>query len=298
MIDLNELNRKFGAAGRIAFRESAYGLPEMVLVNGHGHCDISIYGGQILNYRPIGHAPVLFTSSESAHEAGKRIFGGMPLCWPWFGAAESSELPRHGFARLSTWEVLSTSYDSSSTEVTLGLMQSEQSLALWPHHFELVQKITLSDNLMIEVSTFNRGEQPFAFSQSIHPYFKVRDINRVTIEGLDGIDYTDAVASTTGVQKGPFKISSATYNSFNAPDHAIAIRDEALRRDILLKYSNMQHLVVWNPWREGAAKIEDFGDNEYTGMITVAPVTPADHAVTLKPGEKFIASAAVQVLLA
>ena len=151
-MDINELNRRFGTAGRIAFRNSTFGMPEAVLVNGYGSCEISLYGGQVLNYRPMGHTPVLFMSRESDREFGKQIRGGIPICWPWFGAPPSDELPRHGFARLMNWEVLSASYDSKLSEITIGLKDSEESLSLWPHKFELVQKISIKISIQVVLS--------------------------------------------------------------------------------------------------------------------------------------------------
>jgi glucose-6-phosphate 1-epimerase len=297
MTDINELNHKYGTAGRIAFRVSPHGLPEVVLVNGYGSCEISLYGGQVVNYRPMGHAPALFMSTESFHEAGKQIRGGIPLCWPWFGPPPAEGLPRHGFARLLYWEVLSTSYDSKCSEITIGVQDTDSSREMWPHRFELVQKITLTDNLSIELSTFNRGEDPFEVSQSIHPYFKVRDINRVSVNGLEDITYTDLFTKEKRSRNDPLRINAETYYIYDAEDHEFAIRDEGLNRDILMTYKGMNKLVVWNPWKEKAGKLPEFGDDEYTGMITAAPAVLAEDATLVEPGEKITVKAAVQVVL-
>lgn len=68
MHEINKLNQRYGTAGRIAFRKSAHGTVEAVLVNGYGSCEISLYGGQVLNYRPMGHTP----PSSSAARATER----------------------------------------------------------------------------------------------------------------------------------------------------------------------------------------------------------------------------------
>ncbi len=297
MREISELNRKFGAAGRIAFRLSVHGLPEMVLVNAHGSCEISLCGGQVVDYRPMGHAPVLFTSRMSAREPGKPIRGGIPLCWPWFGAAPAEALPRHGFARLQSWQVLATSYDGTTSEVTLGIEDTSGTLALWPHRFTLTQKITLSDNLTIAVTTCNRGDDSFDISQSIHPYFKVRDIRRVALRGLDRLEYTDLLRCERHTQSGDLTLDAESCFVYDAPDLACAIHDEGLQRDTLLSYRGMDALAVWNPW-ERARQLQDFADDEYSGMITVAPATTAEHPVTLAPGATATAAAAIQVVLA
>ncbi len=75
--DIDILNKRFGAPGRIAFRSGQAGLPIIALVNSVGSCEVSLYGAHVLGYRPMGHAPVLFISKESLFEPGKPIRGGI-----------------------------------------------------------------------------------------------------------------------------------------------------------------------------------------------------------------------------
>ena len=46
--DIDELNKRFGAPGRVAFRAGPGGLPLAVMVNKHGAVELSLYGGQVL----------------------------------------------------------------------------------------------------------------------------------------------------------------------------------------------------------------------------------------------------------
>ncbi len=297
-MNINDLNNKFATAGRIAFRQSHEGLPEMVLVNGYGSCEISLYGGQVLNYRPMGHTPALFISQESIRKEGEQIRGGIPLCWPWLGTPPAENLPRHGFARLMTWEVLSTSYDSKSSEVTLGIAATEETYKLWPYRFELIQKITLSDNLSIEVTTVNRDSKPFEISQSIHPYFKIRDITNVSIAGLEDIEYTDFFSKERHTQKSPLNIDKETFYIYEAEDQSCALCDNGMGRNILIASSGMNKIIVWNPWAEKAKELKDLGDDEYRKMITIAPAHTADTPLTIAPGERNTIKTAIQVVLA
>ena len=297
MYDINTLNQKFGAAGRIAFRVADNGMPMLVLVNGYGSCEISLYGGQVTGYRPMGHVPVLFKSRESAQEEGKQIRGGIPLCWPWFGAPPSPELPRHGFARLVYWDILSTQYDSKTTEAVISLVDNEKTRALWPHSFELTQKITLSDNLTIDVTTLNNGPEPFAISQSIHPYFKVRDITNISVQGLEDCQFSDLFTKESRIQEGPLTIDKESYYIYSNEKSACALKDEGLGRNIAVTYSGMNKLIVWNPWTEKSKQIEDFGDDEYKGMITIAPATLPEENSVLQPGEKVSTKISIQASL-
>ena len=66
--DIDTLNKRFGTPGRIAFRTGETGHPILALVNQYGACEISLYGGHVLGYRPMGHTPVLFISKKSLFE--------------------------------------------------------------------------------------------------------------------------------------------------------------------------------------------------------------------------------------
>jgi len=94
------LNQRFGAAGRIAFRAGEGGLPVAVLVNKYAACEVSLYGGHVLDYRPVGLGPVLFLSKRSAFEPGKPIRGGIPVCWPWFGPGKGISNTQHGMSNV------------------------------------------------------------------------------------------------------------------------------------------------------------------------------------------------------
>jgi len=297
MNDINDLNKRFGTTGRIAFRVAENGMPVVILVNSYGSCEISLYGGQVLSYRPTGHVPVLFKSRESAQEEGLPISGGAPICWPWFGVPPTPALPRHGFARLVQWNVLSTGYDSKSTEVSLYLTDTDETRNLWPHSFELVQKITLSDNLSIEVTTLNNGSEPFELSQSIHPCFKVRDINEIAISGVEECEFTDLLTKERHIQEGPLTINKETYHIYTSKQSACVISDAGLGRAIAMTYSGMNKLIVWNPWIEKSRELEDFGDTEYKGMLTVAPASLPEEKIVLQPGRKVRIQTSIQAAL-
>ena len=59
--------------------------------------------------------------------------------------------------------------------------------------------------------------------------------------------------------------------------------------------SNMSDFVVWNPWRENAAKMSDFGDDEYPGMVCVE-AAQASKRVSIARGEKVVASHTIAVM--
>ena len=60
---------------------------------------VSLYGGQVLSWQPTGEREVFWLSQASEYSSGKAIRGGVPICWPWFGAYKDGG--NHGFARQS-----------------------------------------------------------------------------------------------------------------------------------------------------------------------------------------------------
>ena len=118
---IDQLNSRFGAPGRIVFRNGFAGYPEAVLAGKFGTAEVALLGANVLSYRPTGHAPVIFRPDRRDYNRGDSFHGGIPVCWPQFGNRFSKGLPQHGFARKMVFEVRGTEYSEEMTEVTLGL---------------------------------------------------------------------------------------------------------------------------------------------------------------------------------
>ena len=85
----------------------------------HSLCSasVSLYGGQVLNWQPKGQPPVFWLSDTSHYQQGKAIRGGIPLCWPWFGAY--NDAGNHGFARQMQWEMFEANITEHQVELIL-----------------------------------------------------------------------------------------------------------------------------------------------------------------------------------
>jgi len=80
---------------------------------------------------------------------GKAIRGGVPICWPWFGAPTSrTSLPGHGYTRITPWELKSVeTLDNCTTELNLSLGKSDLSKLHWQTKVHLELKEAVGDIL-------------------------------------------------------------------------------------------------------------------------------------------------------
>ncbi len=58
-----------------------------------------------------------------------------------------------------------------------------------------------------------------------------------------------------------------------------------LIRSVASLYSFL-HAVVWNPWKDKAKGMSDFGDEDYREMVCVESAA-IEKPITLKPGEEW-----------
>lgn len=260
---------------------------------------ISLYAGQVLSFIPRENKEdLLFLSSKAYYQEGKAIKGGIPICWPWFGAdPEGLGRPAHGFARNTMWTVLDTALTTGDEIlVKLGLRDSKKTREVWPFPFDLVQTITIGESLTIDLTTSNTGGQAFTITQAMHTYFRVGDIDKVRVQGLSDHDYLDKVDN--GIQKkqqGDVQIDGEVDRIYLDVDNDLTIDDAGLGRRILISSNGSNSAVVWNPWSETCAKMADLEPDDYQRFICVETTNAASDTVKIFPGDDFTLRAVYQL---
>ena len=293
---VNELNSRYGAPGRIVFRDGFAGYPDVVIANKYGSAEIALLGANVLSYRPTGHSPVLFRPAKRDYNRGDSFHGGIPVCWPQFGNRFSKELPQHGFARKMIFEVRGTEYTEEMTEITLGLKSSDETRKLWNHDFDLEYKVSVSMKLNLKLTTTNTGDAPFDFSCGLHPYFRVRNRDGVTVKGLKDLGFFNGVSGKPDdFQPDDLLMDHETDHIYSlpaSPKHEFAILDAGLSRAIALVSSGNTKTVVWNPGPNG--RLDDFEADDWRKFVCVEPVSDWPGGGTLAPGARHELMAAVQ----
>lgn len=270
-------------------------MQRVTIKNAEGYsAEVCLHGGHVVSWKTPAGEDVLFVSGKAIFEAPKAIRGGVPVCFPQFGMMGPMST-QHGFARNVAWTVESKSDHS----VTMLLAYDGKGRDDWSSPFELRTVVALGPGPMFtqELAVKNTGGAPLPFTCALHTYYSVRDIAGVKVQGLAGVKYLDNLQAQKEEVEGAEAITftgelDRVY--VGAPD-VLTIVDEAGGRSIELTKSGFPDAVVWNPWVDKAAKMADFGDSEYTGMLCIEPAVAGSGAVTLEAGASWKGVQAVKL---
>ncbi|WP_297324130.1 D-hexose-6-phosphate mutarotase [Nitrosomonas sp.] len=288
---IEQLNAQFGIAGQLEFIAGNGGLPMIQVKTAKAKALISIHAGQVLSYQPAGEPEdVMFLSAKAYYQDGKAIKGGAPICWPWFGAdPEGKGRPGHGFVRNRPWNVVATEkMGNGDIKVTLGLVNTPETQAIWPHSFVLNQEIIISDSLNLSLITRNTGKEKFSITQAFHTYFKVGNITQAKVLGLEGCDYIDKAGGGNAQkqQSGAVTIGSEVDRIYLDAGNTLTIDDSALNRRIQITSQGSKTAVVWNPWEKIAKEMADLEDADYQRLLCVETTNAANDVVEVAPGSE------------
>lgn len=288
---IEQLNAQFGVAGQLEFVAGKGGLPMIQVNSAKAKALISIHAGQVLSFKP-GNEPedVMFLSEKAYYQDGKAIKGGAPICWPWFGAdPEGKGRPGHGFVRNRPWNVVATQATiNGDIVITLGLTDTPETQAIWPHSFILNQEIIIGDSLNLSLITRNTGKEKFSITQAFHTYFKVGNIAQTKVLGLEGCDYIDKAGGGNAQkqQSGAVTIESEVDRIYLDVGKLLTIEDGALHRRIQITAQSSKTAVVWNPWEKISKEMADLEDEDYQRLLCVETTNAASDVVEVAPGSE------------
>ena len=293
------LNRRFGIEGTARIVAGKGGLPLVRIHSTAAHAEVSLYGAQVLSWRPAGAEEVIFVSGRSQWQTGVPIRGGIPVCFPWFGnKADDPKAPKHGFVRIREWRLDSLRAEDDGSVTLVCITSSDDATrGWWPHDFLLAYRIRIAQTLRLELSVVNRGSSPLRFEEALHTYFRVGGVKDTRVRGLDGLSYLDKTEDFREKrQSGDLLFEDETDNVYMASDGPAEIVDGSLHRRLRTEKVHSASTVVWNPWQELAASLTDFGDEEWQRMVCVEAGNVMREGVTLAPGEEHMLRADISVL--
>jgi len=252
--------------------ESAAALREETvrIENRFGSAEVALLGGRILSWRPKGGEEVLFLPKRRFAAEGEWSHGGIGICSPWFGAADIPGAPLHGFAANTRFVLKSRACGEERSELVL-------SATLPPAELEL--RVVLTDRLALALTTTNRGDRPFSYTEAFHPYFAVADRAQATIAGLDG---------------GALSVARAMDEVLRALDARFEIRDAAAKRTIYVEADGTSEVDVFTT-EAAEGDHANLTAAEREKVLCAEPCTRKSDARPLSPGASRTMSMTISV---
>jgi D-hexose-6-phosphate mutarotase len=286
--------------GSVRLERGAGGLERLVIDGPAAKGEIYLHGAHVTGWQPRGHAPVIWLSPASAFAAGSPIRGGVPICFPWFGAhASDASAPGHGFARLHRWALESAREQDGAAVVALRLATdaAHPLSPAWPHAFAARHIVSFGERLDMRLEIENPGPSSITFEEALHTYFAISDIWNVTVSGLEGTEYLDKVGGSARRRQEDeaIRFTGETDRVYLATQATCTIHDPGLRRDIVIAKQGSDTTVVWNPWIDKTARLADLPKDGWTEMVCVETCNAGASAITLRPGERHEMSAELSV---
>lgn len=296
---IDDLNRRFGIAGVAQVVAGHGGLPQIRISTRTAAAEIYLHGAHVTSWIPAGGEEVLFLSEQSHWQEGRAIRGGVPICFPWFRAkSDDRAAPAHGFVRTKLWQLDSIrGGEEGSVTVACSTASDDGTRRWWPHAFRLVHRITVGKQLRMELIVTNIGTDPFGFEEALHTYFRVSEVQKVCVRGLDGVSYLDNTdGNREKTQSGDLVLTGTTDNAYLATRGSAEVVDPVLQRTLETKKENSATTIVWNPWERGAASLADLGKDEWRQMICVEASNILQSAVLLEPGAEHRMASVLSVM--
>ena len=138
----------------------------------------------------------------------------------------------------------------------------------------------------------NTTDDEVAFELALHSYFELSDCRHVEISGLESVPFLDQLTGINETSAGkPIRFTGETDRIYEPSRESIVIHDPKKLRRIEVTRTNSNSTVVWNPWIAKAARMGDFGDEEWQRMCCVETANVRSHQVRLQPRESHTTTA-------
>ncbi|MFC4261196.1 D-hexose-6-phosphate mutarotase [Marinobacter lacisalsi] len=253
---------------------------------------VVLQGAHLVHFSPAGQDNWLWMSPLARFEKGVAIRGGIPVCWPWFGDPARNPDPvrskidtsgAHGFARTAIWTLERLEELEEAVMVTLALDATPASASSWNGHAHASLTLRFSpEGLTLALTTRNDGKGPLAITQALHSYLPTTNVSDTVIQGLEGTRYLDTLDGwALRQQEGVITFTGETDRIYQAARDMLI---QSPHHHTRLTSDGSASTVVWNPGPVKAARLSDFPDDAWTGMLCVETANAADDYRELQPG--------------
>ncbi len=290
-------------------------LTKAIIRSANGYtAEIYTHGAHLTSWKTPNGEENIFVSKDAIFNPPTAIRGGIPLCFPQFGDMGPCKT-QHGFARNSEFTIT----DSSTNSVTMELRNDGENKTKsfsppsdFQHKFILTCKVSLDDadgSLHQELTVQNpsTATEPLTFTCALHTYFNHKNVNGVqncAVENLKGCRYLDSLQGRKEMVEAEEKVFfpgeidriylgvpdtlKIIDGSESSESSESGIEGKKTEAPTAAGYTIIKEgfldAVVWNPHIVKAAKMADFGDDEWRQMVCVEVAQAGSGAIELDPG--------------
>lgn len=248
---------------------------------------IALQGAHLFEYAPTGQANLLFVSDAESFNQGSAIRGGVPVCWPWFGAhSKNNDAPAHGFARSQNWQYTLNNDSDTRTDLTFWL-ETDASDANFPYRARVELFVSIGETLVMSLTTQNLGEDAFLISQALHSYFKCDDIAEVQLHGLAGACYQNKLTQENLYIPTQFNFNQEIDWVVREPGTPVGITGLG-KHAIKLTRIGSRSLVLWNPWIDKSKTLSHFRADDYKKMVCVETANVSEDSRLVKARDSHV----------
>lgn len=176
--------------------------------------------------------------------------GGIPVCAPVFGPGSRVGLAQHGFARNLTWETL----EQGPNGITLTLVNphlQDPTLEAYADSEMQLDLVVGPNELTMNLSIVNNGDEPFVASPGFHPYFPVEHDYRAEEVKVNGVSYsTQALLETRTLNPSPNNETEV-----KLPEGKVTLSSDSLEVPVVWSANPDQYICV-EPTTAGAVTSE------------------------------------------
>ena len=245
------------------------------------------FGATVTSFKTGAGRECIFMSRDAKLDGTKAIRGGIPLVYPQFGQPDKS-MPQHGFLRNNVWQVDEASAydraDSAGINYTLTLKDVKNSRGgKWDENTDLdcvcVYSIKIEASKMTNTLAIkNLSSKAFDFQTLMHTYYLVEgnaalDASQCYVKGLEGYAFHDKITGEQYKQGAdPITIDKLTDSVYTPPagkDVVDVIIGVGAGKTMKMSATGLVDggkvpvtCVVWNPFKDNAAAMGDFGDDQ------------------------------------
>ncbi|MEH6453696.1 MAG: D-hexose-6-phosphate mutarotase [Psychromonas sp.] len=286
MIELLDLKTVNSLSPSVILKRDNTGYEFIIIKHELFDAAFTLHGAHLIHFQVKQQEPLIWLSKSAIYNSEKAIRGGVPVCWPWFGAADPSlgeNLPSHGFARTSTWDVSKISELSEGIEIEFKLLNNDETQKLWPFEFELTLKATLTNQIKLELISKNTGNKPFSYRAALHTYLNISAPESCLITGLNTQYNNSLKGGKTETGDSTLQIDQAIDAIYKKSPYSITLSDKKYQRVVMVENTGNDSEVLWTPWVQGAKDFKDMPDDGYQTMFCIEAAITDKAGVEVQP---------------